>query len=280
MQSILVPCDFSEQAISAYRFALDLARQSKREVHVVHVIELPVIHDSMLMPTLSFEANMMNELSVSAEERFAQLVATAASDLPVVTKVVFGNTSLLLLDYIREMDIDLVVMGTKGASGLRELLVGSTAEKIVRSAPCPVITVRKDCAFHAVKNIVFPNSLEDDQDDLVAHVKDLQAFFNATLHVLWVNTPGNFTSDTINRIRLKDFAQRFKLKNHTLNVFNDTTEESGVINFAHSIKADLITMGTHGRKGLNHLMSGSVAEDVVNHIDCPIWTYTIKKGGA
>jgi nucleotide-binding universal stress UspA family protein len=280
MQRILVPFDFSEQATSAFRFALDLARQSGREVHAVHVIELPVIHDSMLLPTLSFEANMMNELSASANERFEQLVASVGSDIPVSTKVVFGNTSLMLLDYIKEAEVDLVVMGTKGASGLRELLIGSTAEKIVRNAPCPVITLRKDCAFHAVKNIVFPNSLEDDQDDLVDHVKDLQSFFKSTLHVLWVNTPGNFTSDSINRIRLKDFALRCNLKDYTLNVYNDTTEESGVINFAHSINADLITMGTHGRKGLNHLMSGSVAEDVVNHIDCPIWTYTIKKAKA
>ena len=67
------------------------------------------------------------------------------------------------------------------------------------------------------------------------------------------------------------------LKDYTLSVFNDTFEESGVISFAHLIKADMIAMGTHGRRGLNHVMSGSVAEDVVNHIDCPIWTYTIKK---
>ena len=67
------------------------------------------------------------------------------------------------------------------------------------------------------------------------------------------------------------------LKNYTLNVFNDPYEESGVINFAQEIDADMIAMGTHGRRGLAHLMSGSVAEDIVNHVDCPIWTYSIKK---
>ena len=67
------------------------------------------------------------------------------------------------------------------------------------------------------------------------------------------------------------------MNNYTLNIFNDTYEESGVISFAQMIKADMIAMGTHGRKGINHIISGSLAEDVVNHIDCPIWTYTIKK---
>jgi nucleotide-binding universal stress UspA family protein len=224
MQKILVPCDFSEQAINAVRFALDLADQTTREVHLLHVIELPIIHDSMLM-------------------------------VPVITKVSFGSTSLMILDYIDESGIDMVVMGTKGVNGLRELLIGSNAEKIVRTSPCPVITVRKECQLHAMKNIVFPNSLEDHQEELVKRIKVLHK----------VTYP-----------RLEDFANGFGLKDYTINVYNDITEESGVISFAHKVKADMIVMGTHGRRGLNHIMSGSVAEDVVNHIDCPIWTYTIK----
>ncbi len=277
MKKILVPCDFSEQAICAFRTAIDLSEQSKREVHLLHVVELPVMHDSMLMPTLAFEATLLKELGDNAENQFSKLKTEYASDIPIVTKVVFGSTSMMILDYIKEAEIELVVMGTKGASGLRELVIGSNAEKIVRRASCPVITVRKYSSPHAIKNIVFPNSLEQDQEDLVQHVKALQDFFKATLHIVWINTPGNFTSDNVTLVRLKDFAKRFMLKDYTLSVFNDTFEESGVISFAHAIKADMIAMGTHGRRGLNHVMSGSVAEDVVNHIDCPIWTYTIKK---
>jgi nucleotide-binding universal stress UspA family protein len=280
MKKILVPCDFSEQAISAFRLAIDLAQQSNREVHLLHVIELPVMHDSMLMPTLSFEATLLKELSDNAESQFNKVKEEFSASIPVETKIIFGNTSMMILDYIAESGTELVVMGTKGASGLRELLIGSNAERIVRRAPCPVITVRKYSKLHAIKSIVFPNALELDQEDLVSHVKALQDFLKATLHIVWINTPGNFTSDNITLLRLKDFAKHFMLKDYTLNVFNDTFEESGVISFAHMINADMIAMGTHGRKGLNHIMSGSVTEDVVNHIDCPIWTYTIKKVGA
>lgn len=276
MKKILVPCDFSEQAIFAFRLAIDLSEQSRREIHLLHVVELPVMHDSMLMPTLAFEATLLKELGDGAENQFRKIKSEYASDIPVVTKVVFGNTSMMILDYIKDEEIELVVMGTKGATGLRELVIGSNAEKIVRRSPCPVITVRKYSKLRTIKNIVFPNSLEQDQEDLVQHVKALQDFMKATLHIVWINTPGNFTSDNLTLVRLKEFAKRFMLKDYTLNVFNDTYEESGVISFAHTINADMIAMGTHGRRGLNHLMSGSVAEDVVNHIDCPIWTYTIK----
>jgi nucleotide-binding universal stress UspA family protein len=76
---------------------------------------------------------------------------------------------------------------------------------------------------------------------------------------------------------LQDFAKRFLFKNFTTHVFNDLYEEDGIINFAHHMKADMIVMGTHGRKGLAHVLSGSLAEDVVNHVDVPIWSYNIKK---
>ncbi|HTE31139.1 MAG TPA: universal stress protein, partial [Chryseolinea sp.] len=62
MQRILVPCDFSEQAISSFRMATEFASQSNREIHLLHVVELPVLHDSMLMPTLSFEESLLKEL--------------------------------------------------------------------------------------------------------------------------------------------------------------------------------------------------------------------------
>ena len=277
MQKILVPCDFSEQSLNAFRLATDLADQTKGEVHLLHVIEVPVMHDSLLMPTLSFEATLLKELSDNAETQFKKLTADFPTETPVLTKNVFGNTSVMILDYIIEHHIDLVVMGTKGASGLRELLIGSNAERIVRRSSCPVITVRTYEKLRNIKNIVFPNSLEEEQEDLVEHVKVLQGFLKASLHIVWINTPGNFTSDSITLIKLKDFAKKFGLKDYTLNIFNDKYEESGVINFSHTIHADMIAMGTHGRKGLNHIISGSVAEDVVNHIDCPIWTYTIKK---
>jgi len=276
MKKILVPCDFSEQAINAFRLALDIAH-TKSEVHLLSVVELPVMHDTVLMPVLSFEETLLQELREKAEKQFDAIRKKHEKEgHKIVTKVEFGVTSRMILDYINQHEIDLVVMGTKGASGVRELLIGSNAEKIVRGASCPVIAVKKYVDADSIKNIVFPNTLDQNQEDLVMKVKALQHFFKATLHIVWINTPGHFSRDTDTFKRLEDFVKRFMIKDYTLNVFNDPYEESGVINFTHHIKADMIAMGTHGRKGLAHILSGSLAEDVVNHVDCPIWTYTIR----
>jgi nucleotide-binding universal stress UspA family protein len=279
MKKILVPCDFSEQAINAFRFAVDIAAQSKGEIHLVHVVELPVLHDTMLMPVLSFEEALFEELRVKAEKQFQKLVAKYASGSTKVNmKVLFGGTARMILDYIDDVKIDLVTMGSKGSSGVREYLVGSNAEKIVRGSSVPVLVVKKYVKTSAIKDIVFPNTLHTEtQEDLVMKVKALQNFFKAKIHIVWINTPSNFTRDKITHERLTAFAKRFMFKDYTIHVYNDPYEESGVINFTHEFKADMIAIGTHGRKGLAHLMSGSVAEDLVNHVDCPIWTYAIKK---
>jgi nucleotide-binding universal stress UspA family protein len=280
MKKIIVPCDFSEQAVNAFRVALDLAEQSKGEVHLVNVIELPIMHDTVLMPVLTFEETLLKELQQKVEKQFQKLSSKHGSEnVKVRSKVLFGSTAHMILDYITSEKIDLVVMGTHGARGVREYLIGSNADNFVRRSTVPVLAIKKYVKVSSIRNIVFPNTLDTEMhEDLVMKVKTLLNFFKAKIRIVWINTPTNFTRDTITRKRLADFAKRFMFKDFTIHIYNDPFEETGIINFAHEIKGDMIAMGTHGRKGLVHLLTGSVAEDVLNHVDCPIWTYPIKKG--
>ncbi len=277
MQKILVPCDFSKPAINAFRFALDIASQSKGAIHLLHVIELPVLHDTVLMPVLNFEEQLLQELRDKANERFKKIAEKyTAEKVKIVTKVAFGAVTRMINDYISENGIDLVLMGSHGSSGVREIFIGSNAEKIVRNSQVPVF-IMKDYHKGPIKNIVFPNTLDtENQEELVMKVKALQNFFKARLHIVWINTPVNFTSDVKTMERLNAFAKRFMLKDYTINVFNHPDEEKGILYFATAVKGDLIAMGTHSRKGLAHLVSGSLAEDIVNHSKGLIWTYTLQ----
>jgi nucleotide-binding universal stress UspA family protein len=197
--------------------------------------------------------------------------------IKIVFVVQFGAVSRMIQDYIIKESMDLVLMGSQGASGVRELFVGSNAEKIVRNSPVPVL-VMKDYYKGPVKSIVFPNTLETEtQEDLTMKVKALQAFFKARLHIVFINTPLNFTSDKVTQDRLEAFAKRYMLKDYTINIYNQTDEEKGIVEFAKSVKGDLIAMGTHSRKGVSHLLNGSLAEDVVNHYKGLVWTYSLSR---
>lgn len=281
MKKILVPFDFSKPAINAFRFALDIAAKGNGAVHLLHVIELPVLHDSVLMPVLNFEQELLKELREKTENEFKRIKEKIASkSIEVVPKVIFGTPSKMILTYAKDTSIDLIVMGSHGATGLREFFVGSKAEKIVRNSHVPVLVV-KHWYKGPVKNIIFPNDLDtENQEELIVKVKALQNFFKARLHIVCINTPLNFTSDTLTYERMNAFVKHFALTDYTLHVFNHLNEEDGIIRFTKLIEGELIVMATHGRKGISHLINGSMAEDVVNHTDSLIWTYAIKNESA
>lgn len=272
MKNILVPCDFSEPSVQAFRFAVDIARQSRGEIHLLHVVELPVLYNETVI--MSFEQSYFEDMKKDAEKNFKKIIEKWGGGLKIKMSTEFGGLLPTIRETAKKIKADLLVTGTHGAKGLKEFTVGSNTEKIVRTIEIPVVAVKK--APKAVKNIVFPTRPELDQEELTMKVKELQNFYKATIHVLYVNTPAVFRTDLISKPALADFAKRFMLKNFTLNIYNDTDEEQGIINFSREMKADLVAMRTHGRRGFAHLATGSIAEDVVNHIECPIWTYKIK----
>jgi len=276
MKKILVPCDFSDSAVQAFKMAVEIANQSNGEVILLNVVELPVMHESVLMPTLSFEEAFIKDMKAHAEKNFSKMKDKWAKEGPKVSSFVeFGSTTPVIREFAKDKGVDLILMGTHGASGVKEFFIGSNTEKIVRTSAVPVMAIKKLVKLSSIKNIVFPTTGEINHEEIVSGVKALQYFFKATLHVLYINTPSSFRRDMEIKPQLKAFAKRYMLKDFTLNVWNDYSEEEGLKNFVLETKADMIAMATHGRRGLNHLMSGSIAEDAVNHINCPIWTYKI-----
>ena len=278
MKKILVPCDFSDLAVQAFQFALQIAKQNNGEIILLNVIELPVLHDTMLMPILYFEENYFKDMKVSIERNFEKLkIKWMTEGSKVRSLVECGPTTTTINRIAEETKADLIIMGTHGATGFKEFLVGSNTEKIVRLSSIPVLAIKKSHELSRIKNIVFPTTLDPDQHKLLAHIKELQTFFSAKLHLLLVNTPHNLKRTIGEKDMMEAYAKDFDLENYTLNTRDDFYESDAIMNFTIGIKADMIAMGTHSRKGLAHLFSGSVSEDVVNHIDCPIWTYSVKE---
>ncbi len=276
MKNILVPTDFSEQSTHAFRTAVEVAARSGGRISFLHVIALPVLHDSPLVTIEGLRKPLIDELTEVAHQKINRLVDTFnTSNVKVDHSVVVSNhIPDAILNEINGKDFDLVIMGTKGASGMREWIFGSNTEKVVRTSPVPVIAVKSFKPGQSIKEIIFPNSLDlDNQEELIMKVKAIQEFFGATLHIVWINTPALFQQDNVVRNRLQAFAKRFMLKNYTINVIDYSDEEAGILAFARQLPGDLIAMGTNGFTGLAHLVSGSIAEDVVNHVEIPVWTF-------
>ena len=137
IKRILIPTDFSETSAAAIEYGVDLAKRYGASLHLLHVVEPSAVPPEPEFPLGIFEGQTVARERLvdvlSAEQREAFLAEVA---------VTIGNPFLEIIRYANDHDIDVIVMGTHGRSGVSHMLMGSVAEKVVRKAPCPVLTVR------------------------------------------------------------------------------------------------------------------------------------------
>jgi nucleotide-binding universal stress UspA family protein len=282
MKKILVPTDFSKSAQMAIDVAADIAIKANSELVLLHVVEEATGDSFNVDGEVDTTGGWENKVfTMKLIERGKKQLAKIADDLKqsgvkVRTELRLGTPFHGMRTIITERKVDLVVMGTAGQSKIEEMIIGTNTEKVVRHSLCPVLTVHKKPTNTDFKNIVYATSMSKDEEVFSKIVRRTQEMYDATVHLVRINTPGNFRRDAIVRKYMQDFAKRLQLKNFTINVFNDLSEEEGIIYFADSINADLITMATHGRTGFAHVLAGSIAEDVVSHAKRPVLTYVIK----
>jgi nucleotide-binding universal stress UspA family protein len=281
MKKILVPTDFSKEAQTAAEVASGIARKSGAELILLHVIE-EASKESVKITGEVAKADIQDQIfmlklierSRKQMEKFA--TDKMFSDVKVRQELRMGSPFHGMRTIITDHKVDLVVMGTAGKTNLAEMIIGSNTEKVVRHAKCPVLTIQKKPTRSDFKNIVYATSMSKDEEVFSRIVKRAQELYDATVHLVRINTPGNFQRDAVVKKYMHDFAKKLMLKNYTVNVFNDITEEEGIIYFADSIHADMIAMATHGRTGFAHVLAGSIAEDVVNHSKRPVLTFVVK----
>ncbi len=284
MITVFVPFDFSQTATHALNFAIGLGKNySKISITVFHVVEIPLTTGigtlgGGLDPIGDFENQMFfKELVETRKRQLEELEKNyRGEDFSLETKLVIGHAFNGISEAIEEFKPDLVVMGSKGVSGLEEVLVGSNTEKVVRTCSCPVITIKGETSVANMKKVVFASDFKESANETASRIKKIQSLFQAEFHLLIVNTPGNFETSRDSISRINSFIQKHKFENIKTAVYNSLTEESGIIEFAEDIDADLIAMTTHGRTGILHLITGSIAEDVVNHSKRPVWTFKSK----
>lgn len=277
MKKILVPCDFSSQSQEAFQAALNIAKQANATIVLLHVLPPPALYTTgMVGEPLTMDPSYFAHMEDDAKKELEKMAKKSDQTGRVRTQVEYGSLTAAIENSIATHSIDVVVMGTSGASGVKELFIGSNTEKVVRFSPVPVLTIRNAPVIKSIKDILVPSTLDLNQTDFIHKLKDLQAFFGATLHILLVNTPAHFRSDAEGKEALDAFVNHYTLNNVKVHFRNYLQEDSGIAAFAVAEKMDLLAMATHARKGLAHLFSGSVTENVVNHLSLPIWSYRLK----
>lgn len=274
MKKILIPTDFSKHAEYALKVAAQIARKNNGEIILLHMLELPnqasdAIGGGAAIPEIMFFKNAaIKKLEDLMDEDYLEGIKVSE-----VVQFELAFDGILKISKVNE--VDLIVMGSHGASGYKEMFIGSNAEKVVRNSEVPVLIIKAEEDNFEVNDFVFASDFSDEIKKPFEKVVEFANKFDATLHLAMINTPNNFKPTSLSNQIMDEFVANFKVNKFETHIYNESNVEKGILNFANSIDADLIGMSTHGRKGLSHFFNGSISEDLVNHSSRPVVTFKI-----
>ena len=273
MKRILVPTDFSPQAENALKVAVQMAKKHNSEIYLFHTVELPshlaTASNTGALPESIYFIKL-------TEKRFADIMERPyLKDVAISQTIGHGEIYDDILNTVKEKNIDLIIMGSHGASGFKEMFIGSNTEKVVRTSTIPVLVIKNEHENFEVKDFAFATDFSEECRTPFTKAQKFANTLGAKLHLLYINTPSGFKTTIEAHDIMNNFIKGMEVENYTLHVFNDNSVEKGILNFAKENNIQLIGMSTHGRKGLSHFFNGSISEDLVNHANMPVITFKI-----
>ena len=294
IKKILFATDFSRWAKRAEDYACSLASSWKASLTVLSVAEfLPglnpdyPVNQQYLADLLKQASVQLSDLKVRAERR----------GIAVTTRVATGIPSEEAITVAGAEDSDLLIVGTRGKTGLAHVLLGSTAERIIRGAPCPVLTVRmeqeEDARPVRLERILVPVDFSDCSLDALEYAAVVAQQAHASITLLHVLEPVSYgldftighagTREHVREVwtkRLEELASALKITQVPVAAqLRGGLPSDSILDCAKTQPCDLIVMGTHGRRGISHALSGSVAEAVLRKAHCPVLTVRSPKFG-
>ncbi|MGB7784657.1 MAG: universal stress protein [Salinimicrobium sp.] len=278
MKKILVPTDFSEKAENALKVAAQLAKKFDAEIYLLHMLELPM---NMVNPVGDTRHNDLPEalfFMKLAKKRFNEILSQAfLKGIKVHEIVEFHQAFDGIMETSKEHGCDFIIMGSQGASGFKEMFIGSNTEKVVRTSEIPVLVIKNDHPDFTVKNFVFATNLDNHNKKTLKKVVNFARLMDAKLHLVYINTANEFITSEETERYLDKFLEGNDFENYEFHIYNDDSVEQGILHFAAKVKADVVGVATHGRKGLSHFFNGSISEDLVNHANSPVLTFKLEK---
>ncbi len=273
MKKIIVPVDFSEQSENALKVAANLAKKHNSEILALHMLEL---NYNMISSSEGFHPEQTVFLIKLAEKRFAGFLKRPHLEGVSVTPIikhykVFSEVN----EVAKEHDADLIIMGSHGTDGLKEIFVGSNTERVVRNASVPVLVIKEAFDNFKVDRFVFASDFNVDNLPAYQKAEKFAKMLSAEMKLVYINVPGDdflSTEDTYKKINTFLTAANAPQE---VKIYNDYSVEKGILNYSDNISADIIAIPTHGRKGLSHFFMGSIGEDVANHSQIPVVTFKI-----
>lgn len=271
IKRILIPFDFSETSALSLDHAIHLTKAAKAELFLLHIVETATFPSSISHAFSGFEKKVEEATNEKLKELADQLTNEHGIKVHTVTEV--GKIYKRIVHTARQAHIDLVMMGTHGASG-SSYIIGSNTSRVVQESPCPVISFQTHAKKLGFENIALPIDDSAESRQKVNYALDLARLFNAKVTVIGLNRNGNEDYQRKFRIKIEqveDFLTQHGVKNETIYKQGDDLAKS-TLAAATEVNADLLVIMTEQEPSITGLLMGTYATKIINGSKIPVMT--------
>jgi nucleotide-binding universal stress UspA family protein len=268
ISKIVVPTDFSAPAEQALNYAIELAKKTKASITLLHINQVAMVDASMPAETYQFLVKEIEEMTKEGMDKLAKKLLIP-SGIAYTTETRYGFVSEEICEIAKKDEADLIIMGTTGASGAAEILIGSNAASVVAKSAVPVLVIPKDLNFKEYTRIVYATDYNEPEFPALMRLIYFAELFDCPLDVIHVKSDAdkyfniennffkknkaNITYPNINYIRLE--------KGDIIQSINHYVEEN---------HGDLLVMAKHNRSFFDRLFHRSLSKKMAYHTKIPL----------
>lgn len=273
MKTILFPTDFSDTSNNAYVYALQFAQNINAKVVILHVYQFPILESNYIDVPL-YQAEVYQSLELNDFENYKShipVLRRIAEDyymqhIQTETILLDGDFVECVLDTVKKENIDYIIMGTQGASGIAEFFLGSNAATIMTGTDASVLAVPEASTYAPIKKIAFTTQFNPDDFIALKEVVQIAKGFDATIDCLYVKTESN----DIDSVVIADWKLLLKNEKITFHIIESNDVEGTITNFLETHNIDLLALLNHRRGFWERLFHSNMTRKMAYHSKIPV----------
>ncbi len=278
MKNILVPTDFSACASHATYAAMELAAAYRGTLHLYSVVDSPKGWSEMTDGERSKHPEVIQSIHNTKVllQEWEQIAKK--KNAPIVTGWIHGDLVDQIKTYVLSHQIDFLVMGSHGASGKKDYLIGSNTQKVVRSVHIPVLIIKEKVKDYRIKKVVFASNFDTSEKKAFQYLLDFVKPFKPEIYLTQINTTSWFGQPyTLVKAAMEDFKAMCSADQPCKTYFyKDWSIDAGVRHLSEELDADMIAISNQQRHPLKRIFTGSNVEALVNHAQIPVLSIDLK----
>lgn len=273
MTTILVPTDFSKNAENAINYAINLAKKQNAKLFLLHAYEVGYATGYVPFEMINDEKEVARK---DAESRLETIYMGIKEKGVICDYEVIENAAVdAILEGTKEKKADLIVMGTKGATGFLEAVFGSNTAKVIEKATCPVIAVPGNTNFKPIKHITYATDYKYSDIHALRKAADIAKQFSAQLNILHIANKLQSDNEETELMKkfMDDVSGKINYKDMTFEILEGLNTETALQEYLSKKPVDLLVMSAHHRSFLDKIFGNSISKQIANYTPVPLMVF-------